>query len=272
MSEGEVAKGYILATGAEEVQRLQLLNQLYGPGTERLLQQAGLQPGMAILDMGCGSGNISCWLGQQVSERGSVIGLDASPAQVEQAVLQAQGLNLNNVTFGVADIYAPGLPAGSFDLVYCRFVLMHLTRPLDALQQLQKLLKPGGRLVCEELDLTYFFAVPACPALSRIQELNLAISDRRGQHFRLGTTLFQLFLQLGFEQPEVSFNQPVALRGEKKRLVELSFAQFAPLLVAEGLSTPTEVKDLIVQIKAFAANPFNLLGMPRAGQVWGMQS
>lgn len=267
-----MSDGYILATGAAEVKRLQLLNQLYGPGTEQLILQAGLKPGMAVVDMGCGSGNISCWLAQQVGEQGSVTGVDVSPAQIEQAGLQAQGLGLKNTTFRTADIYHPGLPAGQFDLVYCRLVLMHLTHPLDALQQLQRLLKPGGRLVCEEMDLNSLTSVPPCSAVDRIRDLNLAISDRRGQHFRLGTSLFQLFLQLGFAQPEVSFNQPVALRGEKKRLVEISFSQFAPLLVAEELATQTEIEAVLQQLITFTANPSNLLVMPIVGQVWAIQS
>jgi 2-polyprenyl-3-methyl-5-hydroxy-6-metoxy-1,4-benzoquinol methylase len=267
-----MSQGYILATGTDEVKRLQLLNQLYGPGTEGLLWRAGLKPGMQVVDIGCGSGNMSCWLAQQVGEGGSVIGVDVSPAQIEQARLQAQSAGLSNVTFVVADAYAPGLTADSFDLVYSRLVLMHLSRPLEALQQMQALLKPGGRLVCEEMDLTQWLHFPRTEALVRMNQLNLALGDRRGQHFRLGTSLYQLFLKLGFDQPEVSVNMPVSLRGESKRLIDLTFAQFAPALVKEALATEAEVADLTLAIQQFTDDPTALLGMPMMGQAWAVKS
>ncbi len=266
-----MSQGYILATGADEVKRLQLLNQLYGPGTEGLLWQSGLKPGMQVVEIGCGSGNIACWLAQQVGEGGSVIGVDVSPAQIEQARLQAQSAGLSNVTFMVADAYDPGLTADSFDLVYSRLVLMHLTHPLEALRQMQALLKLGGRLVCEEMDLTQWLHFPRTEALVRMNQLNLALGDRRGQQFRLGSSLYQLFLQLGFE-PEVSFNMPAALRGESKRLIDLTFAQFGPALVKEELATEAEVADLTLAIKQFTDDPTALLGMPMVGQVWAIKS
>lgn len=263
-----MSQGYILETGAAEVKRLQILNQLYGSGTERLLGQAGLMKGMRVADIGCGSGNISCWLAKQVGENGSVIGVDISPAQVEQASLQAQVVGLSNVTFVVADVYNPGLPPESFDLVYSRLVLMHLTRPLEALKQLQALVKPGGRLVCEEMDLTHWLCIPFSDALTRISELTLALVDRRGQHFRLGTSLHQLFLEIGFSQPEVGVNMPVMLRGESKQFLEISFAQVAPALVQEGMATQAEIDQLTAALKQCTEEPTTLLGMPMMGQVW----
>ncbi len=265
-----MSQGYILATGADEVKRLQVLNQLYGPGTERLLWQAGLKPGMRVVDIGCGSGNIACWLARQVGAGGSVVGIDVSPAQIEQAQLQAQTAGLNNITFAVGNACNPGWAGNSFDLVYSRLVLMHLTNPLDALQQMQALLKPGGRLVCEEMDLTQWLHCPKSEGLIRMNQLNLALGDRRGQHFRLGSSLYQLFLQLGTE-PEVSFNLPAALRGESKRLIELTFAQFAPILVQEGLATEAEATDLSFAIKQFTDDPTALLGGPLMGQVWAVK-
>jgi SAM-dependent methyltransferase len=260
--------GYILATGKGEVERLRLLNEVYGPGSEALLRAAGLGPGIRVVEVGCGSGNVSCWLAGQVGEGGAVVGVDNSPAQVEQARLQAQARGLANVTFVVGDACAPPLPAGSFDLACCRLVLMHLTRPADGLWAMRELVRPGGRVVCEEMDLTRWLCDPPSALMGRSFELNVALGDRRGAHFRLGSSLHRLFREAGFARPEVSANFPVALRGEVKRLLGLSFQGFAPALVADGLAPQEEVDRIAAEVLRLAGDETTLFGFPLVGQVW----
>ena len=124
---------YLLATGAKEVERLRLLEAAYGPQSQALLRRAGLREGMRVVEVGCGSGNVTCWLAAQVGAAGSAVGVDDSPAQVEQAHHQADARGLPNVQFVVADAAGPGLPPASFDLAYCRLVLVHVHRPAPAL-------------------------------------------------------------------------------------------------------------------------------------------
>ncbi|UBF28285.1 methyltransferase domain-containing protein [Kovacikia minuta CCNUW1] len=264
--------GYALAIGAIEVKRLNILNQLYGHETERLLLEAGLDEGMQVVDVGCGTGNITRWLAQQVGDMGSVIGLDASSAQIEQALILTNETGLTNVTFQVGDIYNPGLPLHSFDLVYCRLVLMHLTHPIAALRQLKALLKPGGKLVCEEMDLSFMMDEPESEVFTRMRELNLALSDLRNQHYRLGSYLFQLFPELGLSQITVNFHIPSASQGESKRLIELSLAQLAPAFVQENLITQAEFDQLFGAFKQLSDNPTVLFRMPLMGQVWAINA
>ena len=53
---------YILATGGRDVERLRLLHEVYGPGTEALFHRVGLRPGMRVLDLGCGRAASSVFL------------------------------------------------------------------------------------------------------------------------------------------------------------------------------------------------------------------
>src|SRR5437870_5319330 len=125
----DYSEHYILATGGKDVKRLRLLHQVYGPGTEALFHRVGLRDGQRVVEIGCGSGNIACWVAEQIAPRGSVMAIDVASDQIEQARQQAQSRNLRNIAFQVADAYSPQLPEASFDLVYCRLVLTHLTRP-----------------------------------------------------------------------------------------------------------------------------------------------
>src|SRR5262249_40972835 len=144
---------YVLATGEAAAYRLRLLHGLYGPGTRRLLLDAGLRRGMRVADLGCGVGMVTALLAELVGPDGHVVGVDARAAQLAQARerLHAGGANTRFVEASATDT---GLPPGSFDLVYCRFLLIHLTEPERALGEMRALLKPNGILVCEDGDLT----------------------------------------------------------------------------------------------------------------------
>src|SRR5262249_60768422 len=114
-----LAEPYILATGGKAVKRLRLLHDVYGPGTEALFHRVGLRDGLRVVDLGCGSGNTACWVAQQVAPSGSVVAIDISGDQIEQARRRGQRRNLRTNEFQVADDYSPQLPGGAFYLLTC---------------------------------------------------------------------------------------------------------------------------------------------------------
>lgn len=262
---------YILSTGAQDVERLRLLNQVYGPASHAVLRQAGLAEGLRVAEIGCGTGNVTCWIARQVGPRGAVIGIDKNQPQIEQARRQAAEQKLTNVTFQEGDAYAPGLPSESFDMAYCRLVLMHLKRPLEALRALRDLIRAGGRVVCEELDLGQWLCHPPTRCMERFFELNLKLGEHCGEDYRLGSALPRLFREAGFGMPEAAAHFPLVLRGENKRLLEMTFYQFAPALVEEGLASPEEVTQIAQDMARVAADETTLLGLPLAVQVWAVK-
>jgi 2-polyprenyl-3-methyl-5-hydroxy-6-metoxy-1,4-benzoquinol methylase len=262
---------YILATGGTDVKRLRLLHEVYGPGTEALLHRLGLRDGQRVVEIGCGSGNIACWVAQQIAPSGSVMAIDVASDQIEQARLQAQSRNLRNIEFQVADAYSPRLPEGSFDLVYCRLVLSHLTEPAAALAAMRSLARPGGRVVCEEIDLGCWLCDPPANAMNRFFALNAALGKRRGENFFLGASLHRLFHEVGFARPEVGAKFALALRGEQKRLLGLTFAEFAPEFVSEALASQEEVDWVSAALIALADDERTLFGFPLLAQDWAVR-
>jgi 2-polyprenyl-3-methyl-5-hydroxy-6-metoxy-1,4-benzoquinol methylase len=263
-----LSEHYILATGGKDVKRLRLLHEVYGPGTEALFHRVGLRDGLRVVELGCGSGNTACWVAQQVAPSGSVVAIDIARDQVEQARQQAQSRNVRNIEFQVADAYSPRLPEGAFDLVYCRLVLMHLTRPAAALGAMRALARPGGQVVCEEMDLGCWLCDPPAAAMTRFFALNAALGERRGENFCLGASLHRLFREVGFARPEVGANFALALRGEQKQLLGMTFAEFAPELVQEGLASQEEVDRVAADLITLADDETTLFGFPLVAQVW----
>lgn len=259
---------YVLATGEDAEHRLRLVHSVHGPDTERLLRQAGLAPGMRVADLGCGVGMITAWIARQVGPSGRVTAVDVSEAQVARARQRVEALDLRNVEFVVAPADRTGLPREAFDLVFCRFLLMHLADPAAAVREMRELVRPGGTLACEDGDFTRPFSEPPSAALQRCFELYRAVGDARGVDFRIGPKLYRMFLEASFPAPHVALAQPVVTRGETKRLPEWTLTESASAIIDAGLATESDIRTTARELEAFTADDTTLIGMVQVTQVW----
>ena len=108
-----------------------------------------LEPGMRLLDIGCGPGSITSGLAQRVAPA-DTIGIDPSSSVIETARSLAGGMA--HLTFEVGDIYRPRFGAETFDGIFAHQVLQHLHRPVEALKQARTLLKCGGIVGVRDVD------------------------------------------------------------------------------------------------------------------------
>lgn len=263
----ERAKGeYVLATGDAAANRLRILHTIYGPGALPLLLRAGIKRGMRVADLGCGVGMVTQLLAELVGPTGEVVGVDFSAAQIEQARALLPS-HLSNVKFVQASATDTGLARESFDLVYSRFLLIHLTNPELALHEMHQLLKRNGILVCEDGDLTSAGSEPQSK-LQAFAKLFGGLGPKWGVDYTLGRRLFRMVLDADFSDADISFNQPVFAKGEQKRLLELSVAEAAPAFVAAGLITNEELDQTLNEMQRLAADETVLALMPRMSQVW----
>src|SRR2546430_12815483 len=102
-----------------------------------------LQPGMTLLDCGCGPGAITLGLAEAVAP-GQVVGVDREPSMVHRACALAEEHQVTHVRFQVGDICDLPFPSSSFDAVFTCAVLEHLADPVQALREIGRVLKPGG--------------------------------------------------------------------------------------------------------------------------------
>jgi arsenite methyltransferase len=111
------------------------------------IQKAYLRPDMAVADVGAGTGFMSAGLAPLVKK---VYVLDGSPAML--AVAQQNLSNFDNLVFQEAEGDSLPLPDESLDAVFANMYLHHIPDPLPAIQEMARLLKPGGRLVITDMD------------------------------------------------------------------------------------------------------------------------
>lgn len=258
---------YTLATGHAAANRLECLHRLYGPGTQALLESAGLRAGMRVADLGCGVGTVTHLLAELVGPTGHVVGVDMSAKQLDEARARIDAAGVTNATFVEASASDTGLERGSFDLVYCRFLLLHMTDPEAGLAEMRALLRPGGVLVCEDGDLTTAGSEPAT-VLDWFAELFGRLGVTRGLDYRLGRHLYQMVAAAGFATPSVRFNQPVVASGRDKRLLEWSVAEAADAFVGAGLIEADELAAGLAEMDRLADDASVLAIMPRMSQVW----
>src|SRR5260221_5933325 len=124
--------GYMLGHRPDELRRLGLQARLIDPITRRFLVAAGVVPGMRVLDVGSGAGDVSFLAADVVGKGGSVTGVDRSADAIATATAAATTRFLTNVTFVLSDLDA--LPvAEPFDAIIGRYVLQWLPDPARTL-------------------------------------------------------------------------------------------------------------------------------------------
>jgi len=250
MTEGNGAASentYVLATGAgSPAERLHLLDEVYGASTRQMLLEAGLKPGMRVLDMACGAGTVSCWLARQVGPTGKVVAADISAAQLDVARAEWEACSdLPEIDFVEASAYDTGLQGESFDIVHARLLLCHLDQPHRALREFHRLLKPGGAVVCHELHLSGVLAYPRCKHHERGVEIAHARGKTLGVNYDFGLELPLALMDAGFQPPVVRMETPIYLSGPKKRLWEWTFVEASEGIVSAGVASKEEMASVI---------------------------
>lgn len=127
-------------------QLTELRQHLYGAATRQMLAVANLQPGDQVLDIAAGTGDQSRQAARLVGPEGSVLATDISQQMLEVAARRAEQEGLSNLTTRTMNAEQLDLPENRYDAVISRFGLMLIPNIQQALAEIQRVLKPGGRL------------------------------------------------------------------------------------------------------------------------------
>src|SRR5262245_2525412 len=155
---------------AEAIRKLDRLGRSVAESgaRRRYLDVLDPRPGERILDVGGGSGLATLEIARRVSPGGKAVALDTSPPLLDYAKAAAAGAGLADVTeFQVGDGRAIPFENGSFDRAFCHWVLVHVTPPEAIVREMRRVVRPGGRVVCVELDREAPILFPGTPELTR---------------------------------------------------------------------------------------------------------
>ncbi len=136
-----------------------------------------LQPGMSLLDVGCGPATLTVDLARLVAP-GRVVGLDRAESVLDEARETAS--TAGNVEVVAGDVYDLDYADGTFDVVHAHQLLQHLTDPVAALVEMGRVCRPEGHVAAREGDYRAMTWWPADPGLDRWMELYQAVARANG--------------------------------------------------------------------------------------------
>jgi SAM-dependent methyltransferase len=164
------------------------------PLRQYLYERLGLEQARGVLDLGCGTGALLPEL--VAASSGPVHGLDIDPAALIQARQSAP-----QALLALGDAHHLPYPDHHFDLTVCHFVLLWLSDPARALDELVRVTHPGGFVVAlAEPD--YGGRIDHPDELARLGELQAEALQRQGADPRLGRRLPGLFRRAGLREVE----------------------------------------------------------------------
>ena len=228
-----------------------------------------LSSGMSVLDCGCGPGPITLGLAEIVSP-GRVVGIDIESTMIDQATQLASESNAGNVEFRVADIYDLPFEDGEFDVVFSSAVAEHLSDPVRAFREIQRVTRPGGLGAVIRTDWSFPFIVPECSELSRFFELFEGGFNRIGGSLNWGRFLRSDMREAGFDVVEfvarvsnVMGSDAVSASAE----TYVAWIENIPLFqesIDLGITTDAELRSMVTGIREWAQHPDAFLSVGRA--------
>lgn len=190
--DGDQRSGYIMEHDGE-VARLEAKTD--HQATRNQLARAGLMPGMAAVDVGCGSGAVTRIMASGC-HAGVAVGVDRSHARLAAARSLARPATFP-IEFTVGDVARLPLADEIFDFAWSRFLFEYLPDPVLALAEMIRVTRPGGIVAVADLDGQITAFHPLGPALRQGLDRCLTTLTRTGFDPNVGRKLYSWFRSAG---------------------------------------------------------------------------
>jgi SAM-dependent methyltransferase len=219
-----------------------------------------LRPGLRLLDVGCGPGSITRGLAERVAP-GEVIGIDLSRDTLETARRAAAAGGLDNLHYREASVYELPFPDASFDVAYAHQVFQHLRQREAALEEILRVVRPGGLVAIRECDWGTAAYWPRDPWIDRFVEVHQQTWYRNGGEPQMGRQLRRLFGHAGIADLRLTaeawcYATPASTRDWGEAYAErILTSPMGELPVEYGYASRADVEAMAAAFRAWASRP-----------------
>ncbi|NUR30110.1 MAG: methyltransferase domain-containing protein [Catenulispora sp.] len=232
-------RAYALGHDDSELRRLEHQARMLEPATKAILTLAGLRPGMRVLDLGTGPGDVALAAAEIVGDSGQVVGIDLEARALAVARRRTAERGLGNLTFEQADV-REWKAAGPVDAVIGRLILLYCADAPAVIRHHLAALSPGGLYVAMEYDMTAARAEPGCPEVDRACGWISEAFRRGGMDPALGVRLGSVLRSAGLD-PAVLGMQVYVSPEDGARAIAGVVTTLLPLIEKTGVATVDEV-------------------------------
>ena len=231
-----------------ELDRLSAQARMFEPFTRELFREAGLRPGMRVLDVGCGSGDVALLACEFVGPNGAVVGIDRAADAIVRAKARAENRRLSNVQFVEGDPTRARFDEG-FDAIVGRLILMYYSEPIDALRKLLAHLRPGGIVAFQEFDASGCKSHPPSPTYERCKNWIIRTLQLSGADSHVGLKLYRIFRSVGLSAPTLRLDGAISGGpGAPYEALAEVVRSLLPVMERFGIATAAEVEiDILAQ-------------------------
>lgn len=247
----------MLGNDAVELDRLRLQHDLWGPILQAALARAALSPRERVIDLGAGPGFVAVDLARIVGPTGQVLALEQNPTYVSHGQQLAQDAGLVQLEMRGHDLLRDPLPAGAFDLVWCRWVAMFLPEVEPLLDPLPRCLARGGQVLFHEyVHWDTFGLHPHGHAIARFSRAVQRSFRQAGGDPDISRRLPSLLAARGFVIEDLRPLPVLGRAGEwPARWLEMFVTLYGSKLQALGLWSPEEAEAASAEMAASRADP-----------------
>jgi SAM-dependent methyltransferase len=166
------------------------------------MRRAGIKPGMRVLDIGCGVGDVSLLVGELVEPTGAVVGVDRSREAVDVARRRAGAAGQRWLSFEACALEDYST-SQQFDAIVGRLVLAYLPDPVGTVQRLTNVLRPNGVIAFQEIALPLIRSVPSGPLFDECCRWIRETFAAAGFESDMGGKLFATLTAAGLPPPQM---------------------------------------------------------------------